>query len=603
MAAKAVSDLPLPVPTSLPRRRSQSASRILLAALLCLAGCFSLLSFHSSSGTTRPKPRLRNPFYLIEAQNAAVSSENIRCSDIGVRIMKEGGNALDAAIASTLCIGVVNSFSSGVGGGGFLTIRVPPSNPDSQSEVFVVDFRETAPSLANTTMFPPHSNTSVFGGLAVAVPGELRGLSEAHRRWGRLPWKQIVQPAAELAREWEVDVELSRRIQLFSELMLSNPDWSAIFAPHGALLKQGEQIHRTNLSRTLSIIASEGAEAFYKGPIADSLIRKIQATGGIITQADFENYSVKVYRALEGNYRGKKLYVPGAPTSGPVLLHMLNLLEAYDLDEATGLNTHRLVEALKFGFAARTRISDPAFRNNTEIIDEIHTKAFADLIRKNFTDDRTHAAEYYHPLFDAPEDHGTASIETNSHVSVIDKDGMAVALTDTINTVFASQVLDPETGIILNNEMDDFSVPGTPNAFGLWPSPYNYPEPGKRPLSSTAPVVVENADGSFYLAAGGSGGSQIFSALLQVFLHVMKGTNALSAVEHGRLHDQLYPPITAADSTYPKELLDALVERGHNVTVLDINRVAAVINIVLRQDNGTIFAVSDARKNGIAAGY
>ncbi|KAF5393357.1 hypothetical protein D9757_000549 [Collybiopsis confluens] len=555
MPAKTVSELPFPAPAPRPRHKSKPVGRISLALLLC----FAFLSYRLYSRLGEPShPRLRNPFYLIEAQNGGVASENVRCSNIGVQTMKDGGNAIDAAIASCLCIGVVNMFSAGIGGGGFLTIRLPPSN-SSKSEVFVIDFRETAPSLANATMFPPHSNTSIFGGLAVAVPGELRGLSEAHRRWGRLPWKELVQPAAELAREWKVDVELSRRIPLFPNLMFNNPDWSAIFAPRGALLKQGDVIHRTNLSRTLSIIATEGPEAFYKGPIADSLIRKIRATGGIMTQDDLDNYSVNVYTALEGSYLDKKLYVPGAPTSGP----------AYHLDEVSGLNAHRLVEALKFGFAARTRISDPAMRNDTTIMDEIHTKEFADLIRKNLTDDRTHSAEYYNPLFDAPEDHGT------SHISVVDRDGMAVSLTHTVNTVFASQ-------------MDDFSVPGTPNTFGLWPSPFNYPEPGKRPLSSTVPLIIENADGSFYLAAGGSGGSLIFSALLQVLLNLMKGTNALSAVEYGRLHDQLYPPVTLADSTYPDELLDALRQRGHNVTVMDINRVAAVINVVIRQDNGTI---------------
>ncbi|KAE9411559.1 gamma-glutamyltranspeptidase [Gymnopus androsaceus JB14] len=606
MAAKTAqkTELPLPVPGPAPPNsghRSKPTNRLFLALILCFAVCLGLIyiPLQSPPSLNIPKPgsQLRNPAYLIEAQNGAVASENVRCSEMGVKIMKEGGNAVDAAVTSSLCIGVVNMFSAGIGGGGFLTIRVPPSSANSTSEVFVVDFRETAPSLANTTMFPPGGNSSQFGGLSVAVPGEIRGLAEAHRRWGHLPWEQTVQPVAELALGWEVDVELSRRMLLFSNLMLNNPDWSAVFAPRGTLLKEGDLIRRTNLSRTLSIIASEGPDAFYKGPIADSLIRKIEATGGIVSNADLENYTVNVYPALKGNYLGKKIYVPDAPTSGPVILHMLNILERYNLNEFTGVNTHRLVETMKFGFAARTRISDPVFRNDTATIHEIRTKAFADAIRKNLTDDRTHPAEYYNPLFDMPEDHGT------SHVSVIDKAGMAVSLTHTVNTVFASQVLDAETGIILNNEMDDFSVPGTPNAFGLYPSPYNYPEPGKRPLSSTVPTIMENADGSFYLAVGGSGGSLIFTAILQVFLHTLNGMNLLEAVEYGRLHDQLYPPITIADDIYPENLLDALRERGHNVTVFDINRVSSVVNIVVQEQNGTIFAVSDGRKNGIAAGY
>ncbi|KAJ3909984.1 gamma-glutamyltranspeptidase [Lentinula edodes] len=605
MTPKAISDFPLPVPalTTSHISSSKPINRRLFAFVFAFASCIGLLSsrwnpyFITRTLEIHSQPRLRNPSFLIEAQNGAVASENVRCSEMGVRIMKEGGNAIDAAVASCMCIGVVNMFSAGLGGGGFLAVRIPPSSSNTSSEVFVVDFRETAPSLANETMFPAGGNSSQFGGLAVAVPGAVRGLAEAHRRWGKLSWKQVIEPSAELALGWEVDVELARRITFYPDLMLNNPDWNSTFAPHGALLKEGELIRRPNLSRTLSIIASEGPESFYKGPIADSLVRKIQATGGIISKEDFENYTVNVYPALEGRYVDKKIYVSGAPTAGPVLLHMLNILEAYDFNQTTGLNVHRLVESMKFGFAARTHLSDPAFRNDTETIHQIHTKAYADFIRENLTDDRTHAAQYYNPLFDMPEDHGT------SHISVVDKDGMAVALTDTVNTVFASQVLDPETGIILNNEMDDFSVPGTPNAFGLWPSPYNYPEPRKRPLSSTVPVIVENADGSFYLSVGGAGGSLIFTAILQVFLHLLQGINLLEAVEHGRLHDQIYPAVTVADNIYPEDLLDALRVRGHNVTVFDINRISSVINIVVQHKNGTIFAVSDARKNGIAAGY
>jgi len=278
---------------------------------------------------------------------------------------------------------------------------------------------------------------------------------------------------------------------------------------------------------------------------------------------------------------------------------MLNLLERYDLvgEGRTPLNVHRMVEAQKFGFAARTKICDlPYSFNSTARIAEISSKKFADLVAANITDDRTHPPEYYNPEFDIKTDHGT------SHTSVVDKDGMAVALTTTVNLVFGSHVLDPETGIILNDEMDDFATPGTPNGFGLWPSPYNYPEPGKRPLSSTAPTIMEYADGSFYLAIGGSGGSRIFPTVLQTLLNLDWGMDASEAVEYGRLHDQLFPTVLDADNILPTSLLDDLRGRGHNVIVSDINRVAAVIQVVTRKD-GKIYAASDSRKNGIAAGY
>ncbi|KAJ7901817.1 nucleophile aminohydrolase [Mycena olivaceomarginata] len=510
--------------------------------------------------------------FINQARNGAVATENILCSEIGVDILKAGGNAVDAAIAATFCIGTVAMYSSGIGGGGLMTIRIPPVSAGEPSEVFTLDFRETAPALANTTMFPPYSNSSRYGGLSVGVPGELRGLEEAHRRWGTLPWKTLVEPSIALAKGWTIQVELGKRITWFPELMLGNPDWSAVFAPHGPIIRG-----------TLATIASEGPDAFYKGPIADSLIKKIRATGGVLSHADFENYRVEVKHALQGTYRGRKVYTTDAPTSGPALLHMLNLIEKFPMTTRTPLNVHRAIEVLKFGFAARTKICDPAFNNDTKRIDEISTKSFADAVAVNITDDRTHSAQYYNPEYDVKTDHGT------SHTSVIDKNGMAVALTSTVNLIFGSQVLDPETGVLLNDEMDDFSTPGTPNGFGLWPSPYNYPEPGKRPLSSMVPTIVEHEDGSLTVV-GGSGGGRIFGAIFQT-----------EAVEYWRVHTQLLPEIVDADEGYPAHILAGLLERGHQLSLTPL--VAAVVQLIVRRPDGQIFAASDSRKNGIAAGW
>ncbi|KAH9895138.1 gamma-glutamyltranspeptidase [Cubamyces lactineus] len=551
------------------------------------------------SNRTRVPSATRNPAYLIRASNGAVASENELCSDIGVDVMKDGGNAVDAAVSTTLCIGVVNMFSSGIGGGGFMTVRIPPTSPNASSEVFTIDFRETAPALSNKTMYVDDPLSARWGGLAVGVPGELRGLEEAHKRWGTLPWKRLVQPAVDLAAGWTVQPELSRRLEMFAPLMLNHPDWKPIFAPEGRLLQTGETIRRTNLSRTLATIAEEGPEAFYKGPIADAIVAKVKETGGILSHQDLEDYQVQVNRALQGTYRGRKVYTPHAPTSGPVLIHMLNLMEHYDNLQEEGrslLNVHRFIEAMKFGFAARTRIGDPAYHDEVKRIHQIPTKEYAAEVFANITDDHTHSPEYYHPVYDVVVDHGT------SHSSFLDKDGMAVALTTTVNLVFGSAVLDPVTGVILNDEMDDFSTPGMPNAFGLYPSPYNYPEPGKRPLSSTTPTIIEHEDGSFYLAIGGSGGSRIFPAVFQVLLNLDWGMDVSAAIEYGRLHNQLFPTMVDTDDILPPSLLDGLREKGHNITVSDTNRVAAVIQAVVKP-NATIYAASDSRKNGIAAGY
>ncbi|KAL1748659.1 gamma-glutamyltranspeptidase [Schizophyllum fasciatum] len=591
---------PPPPPLVSKKRRSLLWKIILGGVVLYYAGGLLPHSgrpcHHHQSQPELPISKSANPAVLVKASHGAVASENKRCSDIGVDVLKDGGNAVDAAIATSLCIDVVNPFASGISGGGIMTVRLPPKEEGGESEVWTINYRETAPAAANTTMFEDNPMASRFGGLASAVPGEILGLETAHQMWGKLPWKRLVEPAAELAAGWEVDRELGRRLPWFSELLLGQPEWGAIFAPNGTILGVGDPIKNTALARTLYAIAEYGSEAMYSGPIAESLVRRIQETGGIVTLEDLQNYFVEVGPALEGSYRGKKVYTFDAPTSGPVLLHALNLMEHYSLEERTPLNVHRMVEAMKFAFAGRTRISDPNFSDESQDISELSTKEFADKIVRNITDDKTHPPEYYNPVYDTPIDHGT------SHCSILDQDGMAVALTHTINGLFGSFVIDPETGIILNNEMDDFSIPGHPNLFGLWPSPYNYPEPGKRPLSSTAPSILEHEDGSFYVAIGGAGGSRIFPSVFQVILNLEWGMDVSSAIEYGRLHDQLYPLQLDIDDTYPADVIEGLKERGHNVTVTSINDVKAVVQAVVQRD-GEITAASDSRKNGIAAGY
>jgi len=242
----------------------------------------------------------------------------------------------------------------GIGGGGFMTVRIPPSGNGMQSKVFNIDFRETAPSLANQSMFPPHSNLSQFGGLAVAVPGEIMGLSTAHRLWGSLPWEDLFEPVVELAEASQVGPEFARRMPWFAPLLLGEEEWSSVFAPEGKLLTENDTIHRPAYAESLRTIAREGPSAFYNGSITRSLVNKIQSKGGIVTLEDFSNYTVNVTPALEGTFRGNKIYTTQAPTSGPVLLHMLNLVEMYDEEDSDSvLDAHRFVEIQKFGFAAR----------------------------------------------------------------------------------------------------------------------------------------------------------------------------------------------------------------------------------------------------------
>ncbi|RSH90260.1 hypothetical protein EHS25_001594 [Saitozyma podzolica] len=285
------------------------------------------------------------------------------------------------------------------------------------------------------------------------------------------------------------------------------------------------------------------------------------------------------------------------------MIGLLNLLEPYDLVSSGGLdnplNVHRLLEAMKFAFGARSEVTDPKFAENVTRLDDFWTKEWADEIRPKITDNATHDIDYYGLQHDTPVDHGT------THLSVVDQWGGAASITSTVNLIWGSHVMDPKTGVIFNDEQDDFSVPGAADAFGLLPSPWNYPAPGKRPLSSTAATILENPDGSLYAVLGGSGGSRIFPSIAQVLLHLAAGYNLSEAIEKPRYHNQVVPPITTIEVGPEGEdvgLSKALEERGHRVGLFDINIGVSEIQAIVIQ-NGTVWASADSRKNGIAAAY
>ncbi|KAG0244981.1 hypothetical protein BGX31_008201 [Mortierella sp. GBA43] len=571
------------------RRRIIIALTSISGVLLVILGIALYKKIGSAPTIERSTPS------LITAKYGAVAAEEIHCSEIGVQVLKDGGNAVDAAIASCLCVGTVNMFSAGIGGGGFMTIRA------SNGSVEVIDFRESAPAGARPTMYKKDPMLAQKGGLSVAVPGEIRGLELAHKRHGKLPWERLFAPSVKLARDgWAIGPELAKRLQVYKTMMESEPDWSVVFAPNGTVLREGQRIKRPALANTLETIGKEGSEAFYTGQIAQNLVDYVQKNGGILTMRDMETYKPIIKEPLVGYYQGRKVYTTPAPTSGPILISILNILERYNLGrfkEDSEIEAHRLVEAMKFGYAQRTQLGDPAFTDLEDRIRDILSKDTAGHIRANISDERTFPVEYYNPQWEAIENHGT------THLSSVDKDNMAVALTSTVNLVFGSKLIDPKTGIILNDEMDDFSIPGTPNAFGLRPSPFNYPEPGKRPLSSCVPTIVER-DGQFELALGGSGGSRILTSVLQVILNIYNHNyNVMEAVEAPRVHHQLMPNVVDIESGYDLLEVDFLETRGHNVTVSDILLAKAEVQAVMRDMNGLVYAASDSRKHGIAAGY
>ncbi|KAG2234762.1 hypothetical protein INT48_000111 [Thamnidium elegans] len=533
--------------------------------------------------------------HLVVGKKGAVAVELKECSDAGLSILKKGGNAVDSAIASALCIGVVNSFATGIGGGGFMLIRSPNGTYEH------IDFRETAPAAAFKDMFVKDPMAAQVGGLSVGVPGEIRGFELAHQRHGRLPWKDLFTSAIHVAEDGFKVTDL-----LYSKLVKSkswiekSPGFAKVYAPSGVIAVPGDLIKRPTLGTTLRKIALEGPDVFYKGAIAETIVNATQAAGGILTLQDMENYRALIRPTIHTYYRGRKVITTAGPTSGPALLSVLNIIEPFffNITGPTGLTMHRFVEALKYGFAFRTEISDPDFIKNDDRMEQIISKEWADIVRKNISDNLTHDPLYYEPKYENNDPHGTM------HLSVVDKDDGAVSLTSTVNLMFGAKFMDPVSGVILNDELDDFSIPGVPNNFGLFPSAYNYIEPFKRPLSTITPTIIEDGNRQLELVVGGSGGSQILTATLNVILNTYDfKQNIFEAVKAPRIHHQLIPNEVQFETGYDATILEDLQNKGHVLRNLEETGTVSASQAIRRFENGTVHAASDPRKQGVAAAY
>lgn len=526
----------------------------------------------------------------------AVASEHPTCTEIGLQILKDGGNAVDSAVATAICIGTLNSFSSGIGGGGFLTVRL-----NSTVSKFI-DFRETAPAAATERMYNANGTSSTRGGLAVAVPGEVAGLWMAHSSWGRLPWADLFTPSINLARNgFTVNEIMASRIHnLAAYVSKDSPFASIFFNANGNPLTVGQTVYRTNYSKTLEAVAKDHS-SFYKGPIAQHMIDEIQKSQGIMTMQDLANYSARMEDPLVGWYNGLKIITGPPPSSGAILISILNILERYQFSVSgmTGLNLHRMIEAFKHGFAQRTELGDPAFlpANNSLRVAEFISKEYAAQIRAQISDSQTYPVDHYHPQFDTIETPGT------THISVVDSARMAVSMTSTVNLGFGAKLMNRETGIILNNEMDDFSSPNITNAFGLRPSKNNFIEPGKRPLSSCVPTIIER-DGELAMAIGASGGSRIITATVQGILNVLDfNMNIQESISAKRVHDQLIPEVAFIEQGYSDALVHALIDRGHNITITGDLLAFGDVQGVYIPEGGILEAGADPRKQALALAY
>lgn len=545
------------------------------------------------------------------SKHGMVVSDSEYCSKMGVNILRMGGNAADAAITTCLCIGSTDTmFSSGIGGGAFIT-----SLKSGDEDAISIDAREMAPGAAYTDMFKGREHFSQYGGLASGIPGELKGLWRLYELHGsgKVTWAELVTPVADLLEKgWEVDVRLGFALQTqIPAFKYFRKDWDFIFKKGtNKLLEQGDTIKRPVLAKTLRYIAKNGAKAFYdpKDYIARSLAAKVQQYDGIMTPEDFGKYEVVVENALKLNNftkNGLTVFSPNGASSGLALVSGLALLDQfndYSKMDYTTIETHRLVEIMKWVASTRSYLGDIGYYNaNKTQIDE-RKKRYQRFLSDEYikdtklkiNDNTTHPWEDYAPAYEPNDPHGTSSL------SVVDKDGNAVVLTTTINLLFGSCVHDPNTGIIMNNEMDDFSLPHTTNAFGLSPSVYNYIEPYKRPLSSSAQSIVVNADGGIELVIGAAGGSRITTAILQgIMRSFMQGKDITNVIANPRIHHQLLPDNIFFEAPIPVELINDLEEKGHEVELITP---MTAMNAIRVDENGMWGQGDWWRKLGVAVG-
>ncbi|KID88821.1 Gamma-glutamyltranspeptidase [Metarhizium guizhouense ARSEF 977] len=522
----------------------------------------------------------------------AVASESAECSAIGRDLLARGGNAADALVGTTFCVGVIGMYHSGIGGGGFAMVR------DSEGNYEAVDFREAAPAAGHEDMYQGNVPGSIYGGLAVGVPSEVLGLEYIHSKYGSLPWKTVMQGAIHVARHgFRVSNDLvgyvERAVKEKPNFLVEDPNWAQDFAPNGSLVQVGEIMTRKRYANTLEKIANQGSKVFYTGELAETLVNYIQQTNGTLTLSDFKNYKVISRPVKNVTYRGLHLYTIGTPASGSITLNILKIMEQFDVADSkdTNLTSHRFVEAMRFGYGARAELGDPAFVEGLDeyeahLLDEAHAKQ----IRERISDEQTLPVREYDPKGVAlPESHGT------SHIVTADRSGMATSLTTTVNLLFGAQIMDPSSGIILNNEMNDFSIPGVPNEFGFQPSVANFIRPGKRPLSSVTPVIAAFPDGKLFATVGAAGGSRIISSTTSALWRTIEhGMTMKEALREPRLHDQVMPNTLLLEYEFDAETAAGLGERKHNITWVGPG--LSAVQGIRRLRDGSFEAASEPRQ-------
>ena len=539
----------------------------------------------------------------VEAKNGMLVSSQHLASKVGVEILKMGGNAVDAAVAVGYAQAVVNPCCGNIGGGGFMTIHLADG-----SDLFL-NFREKAPAASTANMYLDASgnvikDASLYGYLAAGVPGTVLGLDTAQRKYGRLARAQVMTPAIKLAREGfvlnraDTDI-LNTTVSRFK----NDPEVARIFLrKDGTPLQPGDRLVQKDLARTLEAIAKNGPDAFYKGKIPQAVEAAAKKGGGLLTAADFANYTVSESLPVRCEYRGYVfLSAPPPSSGGTTMCQILNTLEGYDL-KAMGFNSaetvHVMAEAMRHAFMDRnTFLGDPAFVNNP--LDRLLSKEYAAAIRQKIGEKATPSSEVQPGM--APHE----STET-THYSIVDKDGNAVSTTYTINGRFGAVVIAPGTGFFLNNEMDDFAIkPGVKNLYGLVQGATNAVAPRKQPLSSMSPTLITK-DGKTFMVLGSPGGSRIITITLQTALNVIDhGMGLQEAVDAPRIHQQWLPDEVYYETrALSADTVKILTEKGYKMVEQDPWGAAEAILYGLPGANAAARSSPDSAVSGkVLPGY
>jgi gamma-glutamyltranspeptidase/glutathione hydrolase len=549
------------------------------------------------------------PAQSVLAHNGMVVAQESRAARIGVEILDRGGNAVDAAVATGFALAVTYPRAGNLGGGGFMVIHLA-KNRNLGNRDTTIDYRETAPAAATATMFldaqgNPDPAKSRDSALAVGVPGTVAGFAMALAKYGsgKFTLADLIAPALDLAQKgFPVEDDLADSLPGARARLGRWPASAAIFLDGGDVLHEGDRLIQLDLADTLQAIATDGPRAFYSGRIAENIAAAVRKAGGIMTADDLAHYKAIERPALRGSYRGYGIVSMPPPSSGGVaLIEMLNILEGFDLAKLARVAAlHDEIEAMKRAYADRAvYMGDP---DSVKMpIAGLTSKAYAAHLRAQIGERATPAADVQAGKPAQSEGRNT------THFSVIDRDGNAVSNTYTLNFGYGLGLVAEGTGVLLNNELDDFTAkPGTANAYGLLGYNANLPGPNKHPLSSMTPAIVLK-DGKPVLITGSPGGSRIITAVLQVIVNAVDFHMPIAqAVSAPRLHNQWQPDATYAEPGFDPDLLEALRARGHNIVPTAPHTSANSIAVIPKAEftpQGYVGAADRRTRGSLAAGY